>query len=317
MRYKLVAIIFVLFVALIPASAIAQVDEGQSESDDVLIRINGPIVIPEDSSVDTVISISDQVLVAGEVRDVLVIIDGTATVAGQINGDVVVISGDITLLDSARITGDLNLYDSTVERASGAVVEGSVNDRPPFTWSAWDTFVVSILFWVAMTILVLFTALLFAGAGGRQLVRSASYITERPGETILATVIGGFLIPAVAIFAFLTVFGIPVGLSLLLILMPLMALLGYIVVGTRIGLALVARNRSMSEMDHPYVAALLGVMILNIVGLIPFIGAVVQFIAAVLGAGALALLAWNAWRSGGPGRAEATTALEDQPIPAT
>ena len=299
MRIKALIIFSLILVALIPSSALAQGADDSAYEDDVLIRINGPLDLTAGETAGTVVVISDDAVIDGRVTEALVVVDGKAILGGAVEGDVVVASGEISLLESARIEGDLNLYDSDMTRAPGSVIEGTTHERSAFTWSTWDSLALSAFFWAAMTIFSIVVALLFAAAGGRQLVTSAGFITERTGATVLATALGGILIPIVAVLAILTIFGIPVGLAILLLLMPLMAGLGYIVTGTRIGLWVVERDRDPATIEHPYLAAVLGVVILHVVGLIPFIGGLIQFFAAVVGAGALTLLAWNAWRSRG------------------
>ncbi|MFW6075389.1 MAG: hypothetical protein ACOC9Y_07325, partial [Chloroflexota bacterium] len=142
--------------------------------------------------------------------------------------------------------------------------------------------------------LVLTTALVFAGIGGRQLVTGSRNLTERLPGTILTAVLVGLLIPMIAVVAFITVFGIPVGVTLLLVVLPMLGLLGYVVAGTRLGLALVARGRPLVEIEHPYLAALIGVLLLQFVGLIPFVGGAIALVAMILGTGALALVGWDA-----------------------
>jgi cytoskeletal protein CcmA (bactofilin family) len=315
MSWKLLVVLSVLLFALAPTSALAQQERERGGSDDILLRINGPIELGTGDSAGTVISVSDDARIAGTIEDGLVVIDGTATITGTIDGDVLVMSGELNLGETARITGDLNLYDSDLTRAGGAVVEGSIHERSAFTWSAWDTFVISAFFWAALTMLSMATALLFAAAGGRQLVTAASYLTERPTAAMLAALVGGVLLPLAAIAAFLTLFGIPIGIAVLLLLMPIMLVLGFITVGTRIGLMIVARDTPLEEIEHPYLAAVAGVVILHTIGLIPFVGGLIQVLAAIFGAGALTLLAWEAWR--GPGAVEQVGAapLQEHPAP--
>ncbi len=317
MRLKTFLILSILLAALMPSSVLAQDAGDTAHEDDVLVRINGPLDLAAGETAGTVVVISDSAEIAGQVTGALVVIDGKATLSGTVDDDVMVISGEIDLLENARIEGDLNLYDSAFSRATGSVIEGSTHERSAVAWSAWDSLAVSAFFWAAMMIFAIVVALLFAAAGGRQLVTSASFITERSGATLLATTVGGIAIPFFAVLAFLSIFGIPVGLALLLLLMPLMAMLGYVVTGTRIGLWLVARDRDPTTIEHPYLAAVLGVVVLHVVGLVPFLGGFIQFVAAVVGAGALTLLAWNAWRSRGTVETPSTMTLHQEPTPAS
>ena len=317
MRIKAIIIFTLLLAALVPSSALAQGADDAAYEDDVLIRINGPLELTSEETAGTVVVISDDAVINGQVTDALIVVDGRAVLGGTVEGDVVVASGEISLLESARIEGDLNLYDSDMTRAGGSVIEGTTHERSAWTWSTWDSLALSAFLWAAMTVFSVVVALLFAAVGGRQLVTSAGFITERTGQTILAAVLGGLIIPIIAVMAILTIFGIPVGLAILLLLMPLMAGLGYIVTGTRIGLWIVARDRDPATIEHPYLAAVLGVVVLHVVGLIPFVGGLIQFVAAVLGAGALTLLAWNAWRSRGSAESPPAVAMQSEPSPAS
>lgn len=294
MRRKLLLLFTIILIALIPGSALAQDPDPESSSDDVLLRINGAVTVDEGERVGSAFVISGDAEIHGTIDDVLLIIDGTATLSGAVDDDVVVVSGDLIMTEGASIGGDLNLYDSDVEMESGAQVAGDTNERSAFTWSAWDTFFLSVIFWIALTALVLVTALVFAGIGGRQLVTASSNLTERLPAALLAAILVGLLIPILAIVAVITLLGIPVGVTLLLVVLPMLGLLGYVVAGTRLGLALVGRGRPWAEIHHPYLAALLGVLLLQFIGLIPFVGGAIALVAMVLGTGALALVAWAA-----------------------
>lgn len=299
MRLKIVLVFVLMLVALTPASALAQDGEADDPEDDVLVRINAAVTISEEERVGSLFLISADGDIRGEVDEFLLVIDGTVNLTGAVTGDVVVISGDLIMEEGSSITGDLNLFDSDVEQAQGAEVGGDINEESSFTWSTWDAFVLSIIFWIATTGLVLVTALVFAGIGGRQLVTASTNLTQRLPGTILAAILVGLVIPILAVIAFISLFGIPVALTLLLVVLPMLALLGYVVAGTGLGLALVGRGRDRADIDHPYLAALLGVFMLQLVGLIPFLGGIIAFVAMVLGTGALTLVAWAAWARGG------------------
>jgi len=313
MQRRILILIGILLIALLPASALADSHGRGDRDDDFLLRFNGPINLAHDETAGTVVSISDDVNIAGRVTEALFVIDGDARISGTVYGDVVAFGGSVELLPGARVTGDLTLFDSHLLRDRDTTVEGTIRERGPISWSGWDTFMLSAFIWVGLTLLTLAIALLFAAAGGRQLVSSARLITERPGPTLLAALLGGILIPMLALIAFLSFFGIPIGVTLLAVLMPVMLVLGYVVAGTRVGLAFAGRGQALDQIDHPYLAALGGVMLLNVIGIMPFIGGLVQFLAAVIGAGALTLLAFEAWR-GGREPAPALPA-QNQPLP--
>ena len=299
MRWRLLLPLVILALFLFPSMALA---EGSTTNDDVLMRINGPITVGANEIAGTVVVISDNADISGIVQHDLVVVDGNATVTGTVEGNITVVSGTLTLQPAARVAGDVNLVSSDMTRATGATIEGSTT-RSSFEWSGWVFLLFSVYLWVSSTIAIIIAGLIFAAVGGRQLTSAGNLIARKTGGTILAAFIIGIGVPILAIVAMLTVLGIPLGIGLLLFLIPALWFFGYLVAGTKLGSVILRQDSN----DHPYLAALLGLILLQIIGLIPFLGGFVTFIAGILGTGALVLLAWNAWRAPGtkaPVRAE-------------
>lgn len=293
MTRRWLALLLAGLVLLLPAGAAAQ--EAEEEDGDVLVRVNGPLRVERGDSVGTVVVVSDTLTMDGTVRDALVVVDGTATVTGTVEGDVTVVNGTLDLQDGARVTGDVFLANSELRQAAGASVEGDIQRRGElaFRW-AWAVF--SLLFWVGMTVAVLVAGLLFAAVGGRQLSTAAALLTDRLGPTLLTMLIVWIGIPILAVAVLFTVVGIPLGLGLLLFLLPILWFLGYLVAGTRLGAA-VTRAFGRSRLpEHPYLAAVVGLLILQLVALIPVLGGLVAFLAGLVGSGALVFFAARAWR---------------------
>jgi hypothetical protein len=143
----------------------------------------------------------------------------------------------------------------------------------------------------------LICAALFAALAGRRLTEAASLLTNDPGYTILAAVfvwVGG---PIVAGLAFATVIGLPLGFGILLFALPALMFLGYIVAATRLGMAIVGRGGA--DNARPFGAALLGVLIMQVLMLIPVLGFILALLAGLYGSGALALLMWRGIRGSG------------------
>jgi len=139
--------------------------------------------------------------------------------------------------------------------------------------------------------------LVFAAIGGRQLSRAATVLTGELAYSILGAVATWIALPVLGVFALITVIGIPAGLALLLAVLPLLWLLGYATAGTRLGAALLSLGGGARPVDHPYAATALGVIVLQIVLLVPIVGWAVAFLAGIWGSGALAVAGWRAWRS--------------------
>jgi hypothetical protein len=89
-----------------------------------------------------------------------------------------------------------------------------------------------------------------------------------------------------------TIIGAPLGLAILLMVWPAAAFAGYLVAGIWIGEWLLNRGTATERPARPYLAAVVGLVILQVVSLVPFVGA----IASLFGFGAVLLLAWRTFR---------------------
>lgn len=290
MKRVLVLLIAVL-IALVPASAFAQ--EAAEGGDDLLLRINGEVRVGRADSVGTLIVIDDDAYVAGTVRDNLFVINGDATVSGTVEGDITVISGALDLRSTATVK-DVTLIGSDLTRASGAVVSGSITERGDFFF-VLPGLAFGILFWVGMTIAVIVGGLLFAAVAGRQLRGFSGLISDHTGGTIVSSAILWIGVPVVAAVAMVTLVGIPLGIGLLVFMLPVLWFLGYIVFGTWVGSFLVTRGGEPRE-GRPYAEAALGLLVVQIAALIPVLGAITLVLGGIWGAGAIAFSAWHTWR---------------------
>src|SRR5581483_4283463 len=292
-----------LLMASLPLAA--QAADGDRRG--LTLRVDGDVEVPASQTIGTVIVIRGDAVVAGTGKDALTVIDGKATVAGRVEGDVTVISGDLELRGGSHVQ-NVNLVRSDLVRFPGAEVTGDIHRRENlFFRGAWAVF--GLLFWAGLTIAVIAAGLLFAAAGGRQLTAAAQALTDETVNTIIGAVFLWAATPVLAFALFFTVVGIPLGIGLLAFFLPAMGLLGYVVTGTRLGGAMVGLA---SRRDHPFAAAALGLLVLQLVLLIPGVGALVALLAGLWGAGALAFLGFRALR-GGPGAAQPG----ETPAPAT
>ena len=95
-----------------------------------------------------------------------------------------------------------------------------------------------------------------------------------------------------------TIVGAPLGLGVLLGFLPLLAFVGFLVAGIFIGEEILG-TRKEPEAQHPYRAALLGIVLLQIVGLVPVVGGLATAVASLLGLGAIVLIGWRIVRGTG------------------
>ncbi|HLF77541.1 MAG TPA: hypothetical protein VJB57_08615 [Dehalococcoidia bacterium] len=292
--------------AFLPALAFA--DNGD-KADDVLVRIRGDVVIASGERVGSVVVIDGDAVIDGEVDESVTVINGNAIVSGKVGGNLTVISGDIDLKTAARVNNVFSIRGDLV-RAEGATVTGEIRERDNFEIAAGIAAVFSLLFWLGMSVAVVAAGLVFAAVGGHQLKRSAETMTGDAVGVLVGVVFVWVAIPVVAGVAMATLIGIPLGIGLLLFLLPALWFLGYIVAGARLGGALVGlTGRTAGE--HPYAATTVGLVLLQLAVLIPVLGALVALFAGIWGAGAIAIGAYRA--AGGRGFAPTPTTPAPQP----
>jgi hypothetical protein len=292
----------------VPGLVSGQAMPSQTEAEGVILRVNGPVSIAAGDSVGMLVVINGDATVAGTVRG-LVVVGGTARVSGEVREEIVVARGHLDLAPGAVAGEDVMLYSSTMAANPQATVLGTIHDEPGLSFSARASW----LFWLSVTLVCLAGGLLFAGLGNRQLVGAVrTMVNERR-----ATALGAFIlmagIPALAMFAFVTVIGIPLGFAILFMLLPLVTFLGYIVTGTLLGAALIRRRNGWRTAGGKlYVEAAVGLFTLQLVAAVPGVGALIAVLASLAGAGALAVRSWRIVR---PGRDAPAAPEEAAPEP--
>jgi hypothetical protein len=297
-RLRWLGVLLGVLLALIPAAAFAA---DETDEDGLLLRINGPVTIAAGEVEQNVIVISDDVVVDGAIEGSLFVIDGDAVINGSVADDVTVVSGSLTLGSTATVR-NVSVFDGTLTRQQGATVTGDISERSELgaAWY-WGLFsaIVWATIWAGVTLAVLIAGLIFAAVAARQVRAAGDAIVQRPGSTLLAAAIGWFGMTVSMVMLFFTIVGIPMGIGYILFVLPVLWFLGYLVAGTQLGRMVL---RSRGDAERPYLAALVGLIILQGIGIIPWFGALVAFLAGVVGSGALLLLAWRSWRGERPVR---------------
>lgn len=294
MRPMLSGSIGVVAIAVFAFAAVQR--QGAREMSDVLVRVHGPLQLAAGDSAGTVVVVGHDADVAGTITDQLVVVRGTVRVTGTVRGNLVVVHGRAELGPEATVGENVVLYQSALERAPGARVGSVVHRQAAIEWSP----LIGWIFWLSLTVVVLAVALAFAAVAGRQLFEAAIGIGARPGPVVLTALIVAAGLPILALFSLISVIGIPLAMLIGFFVIPALALLGVAVTGTWIGAAALRRwasaERYERAREHPYLAATIGVVALHLLGLIPFIGALIVLLASQLGAGALVYRSWQRLR---------------------
>jgi hypothetical protein len=286
----LVALVLLLTVGAPAVLAAGPVSDGGR----VVISLEGPVTVPADQSLDSLIVANGTASIAGDVRHVL-LVDGTAVATGATIGSLVVIDGTATLDAATTVTGDVSTLNGTIAAAPGATVVRPVRDlRADLAALSIALIPLFILFMLGAALLVVVLALFLAAIAGRQVRSVESLISREPGPVLIAGIAGTFLLPALSFLLMATVIGAPVGLLLLFVVMPVLAFLGWIVAAVWVGDWILGRTRGRTEPERPYLAAVVGVVVLAVAGMIPF----VTMIATLFGFGAVLLALWRVLRGG-------------------
>jgi hypothetical protein len=269
----------ILWLSAFALPALAQ--ENAPSRDDIVV-LTGSVSVGEDETVGDVVIFDGPVRVDGTVNGNLVAFNGRVTVAGTVQGDVLSFNGRVVAQAGAQIDGDVESRpeaqidpDAQVGGDVGSVNFTRFDDAIAATRVAmWIAFTVSAL------VLGLLFVLLFPGAADR---------VELAGESRTGAAIGWglllfFGLPILSILLLVTIVGIPLGVALLLSIVPLFAL-AYIAAGYFLGRRFIKAPRSR------LLAVVAGVAVLRVLALIPFLGGLTWFLATVFGLGLLAVAA--------------------------
>ena len=273
---------------LVPAVAAA----GPGPQDEhLVINTGGDITLPAGQTVDLLVVVNGAATIEGNARGV-VVINGSARFVGSTAVDVLAIRSSVVLDGSSVVSGDIRTIDSTVERAAGASVQGSVRDGIDVAATALLIGSALFLVYLGFAIAAIFGALALAAVASRQVRAAGSVISREAGQALLAAIAGLVGITVVGTMAIVTIVGIPLGIAILLGVLPCLAIVGYLVAGIWIGERILEQVSPGRNPERPYLAAIVGVFALDVVSIIPVVGG----IAAFLGFGAVVLLGWRTFR---------------------
>jgi hypothetical protein len=277
------------FLFLVPVALAADpaADRGR-----FVMSVNGDVTVPAGDVADTVLVIDGTATIEGDVRT-LVVIDGAATLTGASADEIVAIASTVTLNPGTVVTGDVQTLDSTVHKVGDAAVQGEVRGLEGSVAAMAAVIAPAfILFWLGFGLATLVAGVLLAGLAARQVRTTERLISHEPVVTLLVGLVGMIVVPALAILLMVTIVGAPLGLGLMLGAWPFLAFLGYLVAGIWIGDWLLARLSPGRVDERPYLAAVIGLLLLQLIGLVPIVSLVSAF-AGLLGFGAVLLAGWR------------------------
>jgi len=291
----------ILVVAAFATPVVMAADEDLPTTGRVLMAFGGDISVPAGEQADVVFVANGDADIAGTVNT-LTVIEGNATVHGATVESIVIISGTVALEEGTTVLGNVRSIESTVTQAEGVEIAGGIKGIDA-ELIALGAFLgpAMLLFAIGVFMAALVAGLLLAAVGARQVRAAERVIADEPLKVFGVGLLGAIAIPILAIVAIVTIVGAPLGIGILLGLLPLLAFVGFLVAGIFVGEELLG-TRKEPAVARPYKGAVLGIVLLQVIGLVPFVGGLATAVASIVGLGAILLLGWRVVRGTGAGQ---------------
>jgi cytoskeletal protein CcmA (bactofilin family) len=251
-----------------------------------LLLFSGMVTIDPDAHITgDLIAFAGRLTLDGTVDGDVRVTGGEIDVGGTVAGNAEIEADALTLTSNCRIAGDLTHLSRQFRQHEGAEVAGRVIEEEPEEVEEEDEGIslFGIVLWFWGTLSAMLIGLIWVVAL-RRLVPSIKHAIG--GETMMGTLIGfgAFLVvPAASLLAlvFLPLGLIGIALFLVAVYVAKMPLAVWL--GDRLLSLLGLRSPS------PFVAVVLGLLILRLLFLIPYLGTLLWLVAVWLGLGAMIL----------------------------
>ena len=253
----------------------AGLTSGLLASDRSIIKIGSDVHIEKDMRVEDAVAVG-----------------GSVYVDGIVDGDAVAVGGTVHLSEEAIVHGDVVTVGGVIDKMEGAMIYGTSVDVGAFDFENifegkhfFDGHrgipkIFMIIPLIGLFALVLLLSVLIP----TELSTVAFNIKNEPIIMFLWGMLGVILIVPLAVMLAISIIGIAL-IPLEILAVFLASLIGYIAVAIMIGKKLLKALNN----DAPSVvlSAIVGVLILWLIGLIPVLGSIVKVIAWIIGFGAV------------------------------
>ncbi len=277
MRQSLLVALLAICCLLPAATASA---DATSDGDDRIIVVGSTLVDREETAGDVWVGDGD-VTIRGTVTGDVVVVDGDVTIRGTVEGNVVTLAGQATLGRAGRVEGDIIYADKEPVQTPGSQVGGDVEK-----FDVGDAGILGAIAWlIGITVSMFLLGLILLLLAPRAADAVARTAKAKPLASFGVGVLGFFLIPIIAVAALFTVVGIPLGIILLLLIIPLLAI-SYVTAAFALGRRILKGARIL--------AFLVGLVILGLLSLIPIAGGLIGLLATMFGLGLLLMTLFRA-----------------------
>jgi hypothetical protein len=287
---RVLAFLGALAVALLLVVPGVRAADPLAHSGRVLIDVQGDVAIPAGDQADVVVVVGGRAEIRGVVNT-LVVVDGSADLQGASLETLVAVRGQVEVGPDTVVRGEIRRLDSTVHQSGNAIVAGGIVDLAPRLLEFGGVLAtVLLLLWIGFGIANILAGLLLAALGARQVRAAKELIVHEPALAGVSGLLAAILVPVAGILLLPTVVLAPVGVAILVVALPLIAFGGYLVAAVWVGEWLLGMLGDHRERERPYLAVVIGVVVLGLVGMVPVAGLLVA-VASLLGFGALLVLA--------------------------
>ena len=250
---------------------------------DALIFGNS-IVLNESSNIERdIIIYGNNIEISGLInRDVTIYGSNVKIDSVQIAGDIKITADNIDITENSVIMGKLSYNDDAIlEKAETSsigeieVFERVIDRDPTFIEMVIEHLIKLVSLLVIFVVMMLIIPKLFNNIGN-----SKNEIVRNMGYGIISLIV----IPIIALILMLTKFGLPLGL-ILLVLYLISIYISTIVTGYLLGN--IIWNKFIKIKKTIYLEGLLGITILYIISLIPYVGTAIYFISLIISMGTI------------------------------
>lgn len=281
MKVVVRSIILLSLLGLLLGPATAVATEGGS-----IVKIGSDVTIEAGQKAHNVVVIGGQITINGTVESHVVAIGGSVvlTKTAVVRGSVLALGGIIVSARDSQVTGTLT------EINSSNLVE-TVITALSSEWEGWSWVFAIILFSIFLVILVL--ALLIVALLPKPVRTVADAIAENTFKVVLCGILGLVLVVPLAFLLTISVVGIAL-IPLEVIIVSCSILLGFIAVGNLVG----KKVLKLFKRQNPRMVSetFLGMIILWLLGGIPYIGWMVTAVAIVIGLGGTLITRFGTYR---------------------
>ncbi|MBA4397524.1 MAG: hypothetical protein C0394_09105 [Syntrophus sp. (in: bacteria)] len=249
-----------------------------------IVKINSDVVVEEGTKVRNVIVLGGQITVNGTVEQHIVAIGGSAvlTRTAVVGGDVVVLGGIIAVGNGADVRG-------TITEINSSNISDAISDLLSDNWEGWSWLFA--IFSVVVFLATLIIAMLVAALIPKQILTISEGIALHTYRASITGLIGLLMIVPVALLLTVSVIGI-VLIPLQIVVVACAAVFGFVAVAQILGqrVLVIAKRPDQSLVRQVF----WGLLVLWIIGWIPYIGWMMKVLAIVLGMGGVMITRFGA-----------------------